>query len=303
MQFKKICIFLDLTSMDSMLIRYSSFLADLFKVDKIYFLHAFESSQLPEEISSLYPELNEPIDKVIEEELSDQIESQFSCTNCEREIKVHKGDSTQELLEWTHTKDIDLMVLGKKPAIKGSGVLTRKIAKLSYTSVLILPETSRTEVSKILAPVDFSKFSRVAFRQAHAIAELRQAELICQHVYKLPSQYFPFLAATDKKLKDSTEKHVRKELDDFLKRLKFSKEDISSFPLIDEKGDTARTIYDYAVENEIDLIVLGPKGTSHGEYFLMGSVCEKLLNYDNKIKMLIAKDKKEHESLLSEIFG
>ncbi len=35
----------------------------------------------------------------------------------------------------------------------------------------------------------------------------------------------------------------------------------------------------------------------------MGSVCEKLMNYDNNIKMLITKSKKEHESLLPEIFG
>lgn len=303
MKFRKIIFFLDLTQMDNLLIRYASFLADLLKAEKTYFVHAFESSELPAEISKLYPELDEPIDQVIAEDLEDQVNLHFTCNSCAKEIKVTKDDSIPDLLEWGQSEDVDLMVLGKKPAIKGSGIFARKIAKLSYTSVLLLPETARPEVDKILAPVDFSKFSRVAFRQAKHIAELREAKLICQHVYKLPTQYFPFVAAADKKLRDSTEKHVRKELDAFLKKLKLDDGKSYCEPLIDEKGDIARTIYNYAVENGIDLIVLGPKGGSRGDYFLMGSVCEKLMNYDNNIKMLIAKDKKEHESLLSEIFG
>ncbi len=303
MEMRKLCIFLDLTEMDTLMIRYASFLADLLKVDKTFFVHVFESAELPGEVSRLFPELEEPIDQVIEEELVDQVNSQFSCSSCAKEVRVQKENSIPLLLEWAQSEDVDLMVVGKKPAIKGSGTFARKIAKLSYTSVLLLPETARPGVDKILAPVDFSQFSRVAYRQARHIAELRQAELICQHVYKLPTQYFPFVAATDKKLKDSTAKHVSKELDKFLSKLKFNDGKAHCEPLIDEKGDVARTIFDYAVENAVDLIVLGPKGGSHGEYFLMGSVCEKLMNYDNNIKMLIAKDKKEHESLLSEIFG
>lgn len=303
MEIKKLCVFLDLTEIDDLMIRYASFLADLLKVDVTYFVHVFESSELPGEVSRLFPDLEEPIDQIIETELIEQVNQTFTCSTCVHKVKVQKENSIPVLLEWAQSEDVDLMVLGKKIAIEGSGTFARKIAKLSYTSVLLLPETAQPSVDKILAPVDFSQFSRVAFRQAKYIAELRQAELICQHVYKLSTQYFPFLAATDKKLRASTEKHVRKELDKFLHKLKLDDIKVRCEPLLDERGDVARTIYDYAVENDIDLIVLGPKGSSHGDYFLMGSVCEKLMNYDNNIKMLIAKDKKEHESLLSEIFG
>ncbi|NJB86757.1 nucleotide-binding universal stress UspA family protein [Lewinella marina] len=303
MEIKKLCIFLDLTGMDAVMIRYASFLADLLKAEKTFFVHVFESTELPGEVSTLFPELDEPIDQVIEEELVDQVNREFSCTSCAKEVRVQNEDSIPVLLEWAQSEDVDLMVLGNKRAIKGSGTFARKIAKLSYTSVLLLPETARPSVDKILAPIDFSQFSRVAFRQAKHIADLRQAELICLHVYKLPTQYFPFLSATDKKLKDSTEKHISKELEKFLGKLKLDDGKARCEPLIDEKGDVARTIYDFAVTNAVDLIVLGPKGGSHGEYILMGSVCEKLMNYNNNIKMLIAKDKKEHESLLSEIFG
>lgn len=303
MDFKKLIVFLDLTPMDLLLIRYASFLADLLKAEKVYILHAFESSELPAEVSKLFPGLDEPIDQVIAEELEDQVNKHFSCTTCSKEIRVHKDDSIMELLEWAGSEDVDLMVLGKKPALRGSGTFARKIAKLSYASVLLLPETARPDISKILAPVDFSKFSRTSFRQAKRLADHSKAELICQHVYKLPTQYFPFLAATDKKLKVSTEKHVQKELNQFLKKAKSDDGTIHCEILIDEKGDIARSIYDYAVESFVDLIVLGPKGASHGDYFLMGSVCEKLMNYDNNIKILIAKNKEEHESLLSEIFG
>lgn len=302
MEYKKIIAFLDLTEMDNLLISYTSFLADLLKAEKTFFVHAFESSELPEEISKLFPELDKPIDEVIEEELTDQVNSHFTCATCAKEVKVHKQDSIPDLLEWAQSENVDLMILGKKPAIKGSGTFARKIAKLSYTSVLLLPETARPGVDKVLVPVDFSNFSRVAFRQGKHIAELRTAELVCQHVYKLSSQYFPFVAATDSEKRKSKEKQIKKELDRFLKKLKLDDGKTHCEILIDEKGDVARTIYNYAVENAIDLIVLGPKGSSHGDYFLMGSVCEKLMNYDNKIKMLIAKDNKEHESLLSEIF-
>ena len=216
---------------------------------------------------------------------------------------VHKDDSITELLEWSHNEGIDLMVLGKKPVIKGSGTFARKIAKLSYASVLLLPEAARPDLNTLLVPIDFSKFSRVAMLQAKRIADLRSAALVCKHVYKLPTQYFPFLSATEKKVQQTTERQVKKDIDQFLKKIKLKDEKMECAPLIDEKGDVARTIYDYALENHIDLIVVGPKGTSYGDYFLMGSVCEKLMNYNNSIKMLIAKDKKEHESLLSQLFG
>lgn len=286
-----------------LMIRYASFLTDLLSVEKTYFVHVFESSEIPGDISKMFPEIDKPIDQVIEEELAEQVNAEFSCSSCVKEVIVQKENSIPVLIEWAQLEDIDLLIVGKKPAIKGSGIFARKLAKLSYSSVLLLPETAQPSVNKILIAVDFSAFSRIAYRQAKYIAELRQAELICRHVYKLPTKYFPFATTKDPKLKESTEKYIKKELDRFLDKLKLKDEKTQCGPLLDEKGDIARTILEYAIDNTVDLIVLGPKGSSHGEYFLMGSVCEKLMNYNTNIKMLIAKDKMEHESLLSEIFG
>ena len=53
----RLLVALDLTEMDDTLIRYTSFIAKLFKADKVYFFHVADSYDLPEEVRKNYPDL------------------------------------------------------------------------------------------------------------------------------------------------------------------------------------------------------------------------------------------------------
>ncbi|HBH24474.1 MAG TPA: hypothetical protein DDY13_13765 [Cytophagales bacterium] len=52
---------------------------------------------------------------------------------------------------------------------------------------------------------------------------------------------------------------------------------------------TAKLIYDYAITNRIDLIVMGAKGKTDDDEILIGSVAEKLIQTDKNIPVLLVR--------------
>ena len=52
---------------------------------------------------------------------------------------------------------------------------------------------------------------------------------------------------------------------------------------------TAKCVYDYARGEHADLIVMGVKGKSNDEEFLIGSVAERLIQSDRDIPVLLVR--------------
>lgn len=296
--FRQIMIPLDLTSMDKLLIKYAAFLAESLKPDAIKFIHVIESYNLPDEIANMFQDLDEPVDQIIKKEINQEIAEYYKGTDGTAvDIQVIEGSPTDTILREADQKETDLLIMGKKTGFKGKGILTGKLVRLIHCSVLILPENSRLKIEKIHVPIDFSKYSQIALRQALVLAENFNAELIAQHIYSIPVHYYPYISSTQK-MDKPIEENAKKEYEKFLKKVSKPKPDIRCIFTKDEEGDTSQRIYEGAIEQGADLMVIGSKGGTDAASYLIGSTAEKLTAYDKTIPLLIYKDKDQNYGLL-----
>lgn len=290
--FKKILVCLDLTEMDALLIKYTSFLAKKMEADKICFLHAMHTYDLPQDASEMFPDLDKPLDELIREEMQQHIDQEFDKNiGCEVETVVEEGHPSDVVIQYANHQDIDLIVLGKKVSYRGQGILSGKIIRMAHCSTLVLPENMRFQTKKILVPLDFSNHARMALEQAFMIAEQYNANVICQNVFSLPTHYYPYMPGenTEHTMREHAEKEYRKFIDQMGGQF-------AALPCeftMDEDRDVSQKIYDYALKEEADLIVVGSRGRTKAASFLLGSIAEKLMDFDKNIPLMIVKNKKE----------
>lgn len=297
--FKNILVCLDLSNMDNTLIKYSSFLAETLGVEKITFVHVIETDDMPKEmIKEMFPDLEEPIEDVIKRDLEEKVDQNMDRTDspAKVEITLKEGNSTDTILHLAEQGSADLLLLGKKVGYKGTGILSGKIIRLVHCSVMVLPETGRYEINRILTPVDFSNFSRMALEYGLYIANKCQAEITCQYVYHLSSRYYPYIPS--KKMSASVEKQAKEAYRKFIRKLNKKPDEIPCTYTQDNDNEPADKIYDQAIDQQADLVVMGSKGRTNAASFLLGSVAEKLTTYDKSIPLMIIKDKEENLGFL-----
>ncbi len=302
-QFKKLIVALDLTNMDDLMIKYTSSLVKLLKVDKVIFLHVMQTMDLPEDVNEMLDEMEESMDEVVRKELQEKVDENFEANDSvETELRIKKGNPTDTILRESEAEKVDLAILGKKTGFKGKGITTGKIVRLIHCSTLILPESSQANLEKILVPVDFSRHSQMALKQAMKIGEYADSEIVCQNVYSIPIHYYPYISATSRMEKPMLDK-AKKEYEQFLKKVAKPKPQIRCEFTKDEGDDASQKIYDLAVKEQVNLIVVGSKGLTNTASYLIGSTAEKLTTYDKTIPLLIFKDKEENFGLLDILFN
>ncbi len=129
---------------------------------------------------------------------------------------------------------------------------------------------------KVLCPVDFSKTSGHAFVYAAAIAQQFDAELTVLHVIEtvpLPTAYAGF---PDVNTVSEAENYAKKELARLVSSIAAGKPKTRSAIA---HGDTHHAILNYAAQNDIDLIVIGKHGRAKLEFWLFGSVTERVIRH------------------------
>ena len=258
--YQNLLVGLDLTEMDGVLLRYARFLVQaLPKIKKVYFFHNIRFDY-PEEAEGLLNELERPLPELIAEEVQERVEENFSPDGCEQdcEIVVESYHTTAEQITKTvKEKGIQLALFGKKLSYQGAGLVAGKLLRQSgfKSDIIVLPETAPHSLNRILVPVDFSSASGKALSAARYVAQEVGAEVSCQHVYTVPSHYFPFIPVQGfrKSMEEESQaqyKKFRKELPEPLRRIP------CEFTYAQNRT-TAEAVYDYAISHKKDLIVIG----------------------------------------------
>ena len=127
---------------------------------------------------------------------------------------------------------------------------------------------------RILVPTDGSEFARKAELHALFLAKVSGAEIIALSVSE--NQFITGISVTDEVeqlnliLKDRCEEDL-KEFEEM------NEDGVKISPIIRE-GSPANVILDVAVEEDIDLIVIGSSGKSGFDRFILGSVSDKVVN-------------------------
>jgi nucleotide-binding universal stress UspA family protein len=128
-------------------------------------------------------------------------------------------------------------------------------------------------VQKILCPVDFSATSGHAFVYAAAIAQECGAELILLHVIEEVPLFTAYSGAPMVDTSAEAEKYAKAEM----ARLAGNATTQAKIRAEIVRGKSHTAILKFAKENGVDLIVIGKHGRSHLDYFLFGSVTERVI--------------------------
>lgn len=299
--FSKAMIGLDLTEMDDVLIKKTAALVKFLGVDKCYFVHVAQDLEIPQEILSQYPDLIAPTDESIESMINKKLKELNFPADVETEAFVEEGNHPLDtFLRWAKLKDVDLIIMGRKETLSGSGTLADGVAKKAPCSILLLQEKRVVKLpKKILMLTDFSSHNHMFYDFGERIAADLHAELVPMHIYEVPKGY----SKTGKTFEEFSEIMKENAQKDFKKFAARHEDSEMECAMVQNDGrNIGVQITEYAQQIEADLILLGSRGRTTSAAILLGSTAEKLINSNKILPMLIFKQKGETMGFFDALF-
>ncbi|OFW10065.1 MAG: hypothetical protein A3G20_03610 [Acidobacteria bacterium RIFCSPLOWO2_12_FULL_59_11] len=135
----------------------------------------------------------------------------------------------------------------------------------------------KLDIHNILCAVDFSDFSRRAFRYALALARRFEASLFLQHTVQIPTSLF--LGGIDPMAGGYSIQMARQEAEKNLQDLTAEgMADPSEVSLLLDEGDIRERILETIAARKIDLVVIGTHGRKGFNRLMLGSVAEHVVH-------------------------
>lgn len=290
---KTLLVCLDLTEMDELLIQYAAYLAHLLdSIQEVHFMHNIRFDHA-EDAKAILEQLDSSLQEIVIESIEDKVAQYFSPESADisTTIFVEEEHSTpHSIARLAKEQKVQLVLAGKKISYKGSGLVLEKLLRINdfSSSLLLVPETAYHQIQNILVPTDFSKNSKLAIEMGGLLKEEAQANMSLQHVFSIPAFYFPSLAAKDIEptMRAQSERRWRK----FAKELpQIGADQMECILTFNHDKNVAQTIYDHAVRNNKDLIIVSALGRGGFAAFLVGRVALQLVQADLHIPLLIVK--------------
>lgn len=281
-----IALFADLSKMDKLLLNYIKLLDDNFNFSNLTVIHYVALDSYSIELQEVIPELGEPLEEVLRKEIQQNINDAFGGPRDTIDVHIESGGSIGKLVDYIDGQKFDLVIMGKKAHYSGSGSLGGKVVRLCNANFMFIPENSRPNIQKIAVALDFSKYSEKVMEMALEVSEKTGAEIMPMTVLKAAVRYFPYIrerVAVEKSLKENHQKSYRK----LQNKLGFDAD--LEFLVPDQDQHIGRLIYDHALSESADMVIMGNKGKADNQSLLMGSVTERLIASDKVLPVLIVK--------------
>jgi len=187
---------------------------------------------------------------------------------------VERGDPADTIINEAEMGNYDLIVIGNSGEEERDphlGSVAKKVSAQVKIPVLVAREKS--QISKILVPMDGSANAEKALQYAVLLAEKTNAKISLLYVQE--STLFRLRPETTKKI------GVR-----VLAQAAAKVEGIKPDQKL-ESGDPAKVIIQTATDENYDLIVIGGKGHGTIRRFLLGSVSDHAVHYTDRSVLLI----------------
>ncbi len=186
------------------------------------------------------------------------------------------ADSILEYLE--KNPEIDLVMMGTHGRTGFSrflaGSVTEKVVRFSPVGVVTIhADPTPQSIQKILVPIDFSLFSKIAVDKALKIAAEVSAELSFLHVVRIESHPEFYNISAGSILKDNPK--LKKHIIDNMMSITKLREDQAQYKVLE--GRAHQQIAQYAQKHSIDLIVMPTRGMSELEHLILGSTTERVV--------------------------
>ncbi len=284
-------------------------LANHLKPQSIEFLCVFQELDLPNEIKSSFPDLQQTQLDNFGQDLSDNI-SKMLDDSIEFNITLNIGNPLTEILKKSQQLEVDLILVSND---KNFAKLHKKIIRKSPCSVLLIPDHKIDQISTILMPIDHSDYSVLSASVAEHFVQHYQIEKVkALHIYQDAGHYLNQVFESPYEVGELLQK--RKELDEqlksyavfktneFVERYKFPGIEgeiikLSKGANIDERLAKSR------IKDKPDLIIMGAKGKTASSANLLGSVTESLEAELVQSFLYIVKKKGENVGFIRSLLG
>lgn len=302
-QIKTLIVCLDQTSMDDTLVKFASYITKINQTKKIYFTNIIRNLHIPKEVLKEFPNL---IDNMVEErksQMREVVERNWEGqTDAEFVYTVKEGQLAKKVLKLAHEKSADMVVVGRKVELPGSGVGAQRLARRASCTLMIIPENSVANISRILVPSDFSAYSKDALEEAILISEKndRKIEIFCQNVYTVPSGYH-FTGKSYEEFAAIMKTHAEIQYKKFIRKIDTKGVKITPLYTKDEDDDLAQDIIKMAMEIDAHGIIIGAKGRTAATALFLGSMAERLIQLNDKIPLLVTRPKGKNAGILDYI--
>lgn len=289
-EFKVALVGLDLTSMDDSIISYLPTLFNVLPLEHVIFVHVARKLELPQALLEKYPNLVAPLDEGIANDITKKVAPIFEKRITTFDVIVEEGTPLEGFLKAQKIKQADLIVMGRKKSLEGSGILSGHVVRKSPVSMLFIPQNP-PQLSSILAPVDYSEHSALAANLAIQMKQNSSVKLFMAHVYSVPVGYYK-TGKSYKEFAHIMKVHADKDLELFREENNIDKS-YECEQLLAENMSVPQLINDYAHRTNTSLIVIGSRGRTKTSALLIGSIVEKLVFKDADIPVFVVKRKGE----------
>ncbi|GGF30453.1 universal stress protein [Echinicola rosea] len=303
-QIKKLIVCLDLSEMDVTLVKFASFIAKINHTKKIYFTNVIRNLQMPKDILQEFPNLVENMVDERKGQMKAVVEEHFDKKlDTELTYVVKEGQLSKKILKLAHEKSADMILVGRKTTLAGSGVVSQRLARRASCSLTIIPETIvNPKVNKLLVPIDFSDYSKDALEEAIMIAERNggNVDIICQNVFSVPSGYH-LTGKSYEEFADVMKKNAEVNYKKFIRKIDTKGINITPVYTVDSNDDPVEDIILKAEELEVDSIIIGAKGRTAATALFIGSMAERLIQLNEKYPMVVTRPKGKNAGILDYI--
>lgn len=290
-RYQTILIGAALDERDATTLRHAARFAHAAQSQYVYLAHVAPSFDVPAEVLARQPDLAVPRDEEIHRRLQAMIEEYRPLfpENTNFQAVIREGQRTVELIRLLSQKSADLFCLATQPPLKHDvlSYTALKLMRKSPCSVFLVTPGASTDYRRILAPIDFSDYSREALEVAIAIAHATPgSSLTIEHIYEVPlgwhktgRTYEEFAAI----MKENAEDRWRT----FSAAIDFR--GVPWTIRFDLSETVTHRILQSAEEIHADLIVMGSHGRTGPANFLLGHVADTVCSQTTRPVLCVKK--------------
>ncbi|GAA0894066.1 hypothetical protein GCM10009122_37460 [Fulvivirga kasyanovii] len=296
--FKNLLVGLDTSKLDATLIEYASFLVDHSSAEKVQFVNIVRNLNIPGDVKKEFPNIVTSAIQDRKDKIKEVVKAHFKPKKKVKVTYLVKQGQAPMLLDIANKSQTDLIIIGQKKTLDGTGVTTMRLARRASCNLLIVPENVTPKVDKFLVPIDFSDYSKLALMQTidFAVKTGGTGEIYCQNVYNVPAGYH-YTGKSFKEFAEIMKKNAQESFKKFIKKIDPRGIKIHEVYSLDTNDNLASDIYDLADEIDTDFIIIGAKGRTAAAALFLGSLAEKMVNDKMNHPLLVVRFKGKNAGL------
>lgn len=281
-----------MSELDATLVQYASFLVDHSSAEKVQFVNIVRNLNIPSSVKKEFPNIVSNALNERKEKIKEVVKANF---NPEKRVKVTylvKEGQAAVLLNLADKSKADLIIIGQKKTLRGSGGITVRLARRASCNLLIVPENATPGVDRFLVPIDFSDYSKLALEQTidFVIKTGKKGVIFCQNVYNVPAGYH-YTGKTFQEFAEIMKKNAQESFEQFCKQINLRGVKITAVYSLDTNENLASDIYDVADDINADFIIIGAKGRTSAAALFLGSLAEKMVSNKMHHPLLVVRFK------------